>query len=72
VQRLTSSLAVVLPGEELATIYGRELAALERRGESISAMDLLIAATALAEGAPLVTRNRRHFERVRGLEILDY
>lgn len=67
-----SSLALALPGEEVARQYGRLLAELERRGQLISTMDLLIAATALAEGAPLVTGNRRHFERIHGLEILDY
>jgi predicted nucleic acid-binding protein len=35
-------------------------------------MDLLIAATALADGVPLVTRNVRHFERIPDLRLLEY
>jgi predicted nucleic acid-binding protein len=35
-------------------------------------MDLLIAGTALVEGAPLVTRNPSHFERVPDLRVLEY
>jgi predicted nucleic acid-binding protein len=31
--------------------------------------DILIAATALANDLPLLTRNRRHFERVPGLRF---
>jgi toxin FitB len=31
--------------------------------------DALIAATALEHGLPLMTRNRRHFDRVAGLEL---
>lgn len=48
-----------------ADLYGR----LHRRGELISDADLLIAATALRLGVPVVTENRRHFTRVPGLEI---
>jgi predicted nucleic acid-binding protein len=35
-------------------------------------MDLLIATTCLYHEAPLLTRNRRHFERVPGLRLLAY
>jgi len=38
-------------------------------GQLIDDMDLLIAATALEQGCILVTRNRRHFERVPTLLI---
>ncbi len=33
---------------------------------------LWIAATALAHGVPLVTRNERHFRRVPELEVIGY
>jgi len=69
---LLAPLELVLPESNLAPIYGRLLAELERRGETISSMDLLIAATALADGAPLVTRNRRLFERIADLEVISY
>ena len=47
--------------------FARVRAALRRQGQRISDMDLLIAATALDADLILVTRNRRHFERVPGL-----
>jgi predicted nucleic acid-binding protein len=35
-------------------------------------MDLLIAAAAVVDGAPLVTGDRRHFERIPDLKLSDY
>lgn len=46
--------------------------ALERRGEGIGPLDTLIAATALANNATLVTRNVREFGRVQGLKLADW
>jgi len=45
---------------------------LGRRGETIGPMDTLIAATALAHDATLVTRNEREFGRVQGLKIVNW
>ncbi|MDO8563046.1 MAG: type II toxin-antitoxin system VapC family toxin [Candidatus Limnocylindria bacterium] len=42
-----------------------------RRGSRMRTPDALIAATALEHGLALVTRNRRDFERVNGLRVLD-
>lgn len=46
--------------------------ALERRGEGIGPMETVIAATALAHNATLVTRNVREFGRVPGLQVVDW
>jgi tRNA(fMet)-specific endonuclease VapC len=46
--------------------------ALERRGEGIGPLDTLIAATAIASNATMVTRNVREFARVRGLKLADW
>lgn len=47
-------------------------AALRRAGQAIEAEDGMIAATALVHGLAVVTGNRRHFERVPGLRVLDW
>ena len=47
-----------------------ELAGATRRGTGVAMPDALIAATALAHRIPLMTRNRRHFDRVAGLQIV--
>jgi tRNA(fMet)-specific endonuclease VapC len=46
--------------------------ALERAGQPIGGMDLLIAAHALAEDAVLVTNNAREFMRVPGLAVEEW
>lgn len=78
-QRLTSkveellTLVPVLPLKDDVDIrYGRLRADLERRGTPIGANDMLIAAHALAIGATLVTDNVREFERVDGLDIVNW
>ena len=45
-------------------------AGLTRRDTGIATPDALIAATALMHGIPLMTRNRRHFDRVAGLRVV--
>jgi predicted nucleic acid-binding protein len=47
-----------------------ELAVLTRRRTGIATPDALIAATALVHSIPLMTRNRRHFDRVAELRIV--
>ena len=45
---------------------------LRKAGVAIGPMDNLIAATALANGATLVTHNTKEFRRVRGLDLADW
>ncbi|MFZ0091858.1 MAG: PIN domain-containing protein [Solirubrobacteraceae bacterium] len=47
-----------------------ELAGVTRRETGIATPDALIAATALMHRIPLMTRNRRHFQPVSGLQVL--
>jgi tRNA(fMet)-specific endonuclease VapC len=58
--------------ELAADTYAIIRVALERAGMSIGPNDLLIAATALANGFTLVTHNTREFGRVAGLVLEDW
>lgn len=61
---------LVLPyNRELAALWGHLRAELEAKGTPTGTNDLWIAATALSYGLPLITNNRRHFERVPGLQL---
>lgn len=52
-----------------ARVHARIGAGLARRGITLGAHDLMIAATAVARGLLLITRDRRGFKRVPGLSL---
>lgn len=54
---------------EAAHRYAQIRAALEKTGQIVGSMDLLIAAHALAEDSVVVTSNAREFHRVPGLAV---
>jgi predicted nucleic acid-binding protein len=54
---------------ESAEIHARVWAQLASSGQMIGQHDLIIAATALANGYAVLTENVREFERVPGLEV---
>ena len=57
--------------EPVARVHAAVWADLSRRGEAVGAHDLWIAATALAHGFGVATRNERDFGRVPGLRVLS-
>jgi tRNA(fMet)-specific endonuclease VapC len=62
----------ILPWDsDTAAVYARERAKVERTGQSLGAMDMLIAAQAVAEEMVLVTRGRG-FGRFAGLRLEDW
>ncbi len=72
IERICEAMTLRHTDDGLAPAYGRILAILQKSGRSIGLMDLLIAAAALVDNAPLVTRNLDHFQRVPGLTLLTY
>jgi predicted nucleic acid-binding protein len=53
----------------VARIYARIWAALARRGFTVGAHDLIIAATAISLDYTVITSNGRDFEKVEGLRL---
>lgn len=66
------SLTIANFDEEAASFYGSLRAALEQQGTPIGALDTLIAAHALSLDMILVTNNVREFDRVEGLEVVNW
>ena len=62
----------VLPLDRIAAERAADVRrVLGREGQAIGMGDSLIAGIALANDLPLFTRNRKHFERVAGLRLLE-
>jgi len=57
---------------ESCPIYAKVRTTLEKKGQAIGGNDLLIAATALANEATLITGKVKEFKRVRGLKVVDW
>ena len=57
---------------DAALAYGKIRADLERTGQLIGSMDMLIAAHAVSLGAIMVTNNVQEFQRVKGLFVEDW
>jgi tRNA(fMet)-specific endonuclease VapC len=63
----------IMPFDENAVwSYGTLRADLERLGQTIGALDTMIAAHALSLDATLVTNNQREFSRVTGLRLENW
>ena len=72
VATLLDALPVMHTNDMIMRIFGDRKAELSMRGEIVEDADILIAATALAYDATLVTANSRHFLRIAGLKLEDW
>jgi tRNA(fMet)-specific endonuclease VapC len=67
------SVVNVLPfGKAEAKVSAEIRAQLEKRGTPIGPYDILIAGTALANQATLVTHNSDEFKRIKNLDVIDW
>ena len=74
--QVLDSILVALPvyafTTDTARIHAPLNADLQARGQIIGEHDLIIAATALEHGHAVLTTNRREFDRVVGLQVIDF
>lgn len=56
---------------EIAALSGRLLADKKKDAHTASAVDMLIAATAIVHGLQVATLNRKHFEKL-GVELVEF
>jgi len=59
-------------GKNETDVYGIIRYDLEKQGKMIGPNDLIIAATALANGARLITHNEKEFKRVKALKVENW
>lgn len=55
-----------------AILAGKIEADLIKSGNIIEPEDIMIAATCISKNETLITRNKKHFERIKGLKIQSY
>ena len=72
VQALCNLMPIIPWNEDAASAYAKLRVELETAGIPIGNMDMLIAASAVAEGATLVTNNVEHFSKVASLKIENW
>ena len=72
VRGFLSALPILGLDEVSVGIFAETKALLERQGQRLADADLFIGAIAIAHGAPVVTGNRRHYERIPGIAIEDW
>ena len=72
IDALLGALDIAYPDTRFAEKYAQILHHLRRRSRTVATMDLLIGVSALVERAKLVTKNRKHFEMIPGLDIVAY
>lgn len=70
-EAILSVLPIVPYTEQTAYEHARLWAELESSGKMIGFYDVIVAATALERGSGVVTFNKRHFEQVKGLLVVE-
>ncbi len=70
VEHILAGLEAIPITEPVARVHADIWSDLTGRGEPIGAHDLWIAATALAHGLGVATRNSTHFNRIAGLRVV--
>lgn len=65
-------LAIADFDEKAAKVYGGIRSMLEKTGNPIGSMDMLIGAHALSLNATLVTNNIKEFKRIKGLRVINW
>ncbi|MBI5036788.1 type II toxin-antitoxin system VapC family toxin [Candidatus Micrarchaeota archaeon] len=69
VNDLLGNLGVLPVSVASAACFGETASGLKKSGKTVEDFDVLIASIVLKHGETLVTRNTKHFERIKGLKL---
>jgi tRNA(fMet)-specific endonuclease VapC len=70
-EAVLAPLPIIPYTEQTAREHARIWAELESAGNMISSYDVIVAATALERGGEVATFNKRHFDCVPGLKVIE-
>ena len=71
-RKFTSPLEIEAFDQPAAAIYGKIRALLEKKGQTIGSLDMMIAAHAVTLDVTLITNNQTEFKRVPGLKTANW
>lgn len=71
-QKMFAPITILPFNQRDAEYHGEIRTQLERKGQLIGALDLLIAAHALSRDLTVVTNNTNHFSRVANLKVVNW
>lgn len=71
-KKIKENLEIISIDEEIAEKAGEITAELKQKGNPIDINDVYIAATARTVGEPVLTSNTKHFERIEGVNVLNW
>jgi tRNA(fMet)-specific endonuclease VapC len=69
VQKLTDNFSILPFTEDVAKQAAIIYHQLKKKNQLIEFRDIFIAATCIVNNIPLVTANRKHFDRIEGLQL---
>ena len=72
IERMLGPMRSLAFDDRAAEVYGEIAAHLERHGNPIQVPDAMIAAIALCHDLTVVTRNVKHFRRVKGVRVVAW
>ena len=72
IDKVLNSITVLDLNRESARRAGKIEADLENRGEIIDIEDIMIGAIAIENDEKILTRNKKHFENIKGLKLLEW
>ena len=68
---LLKGISTLNVNEGIAKVFGKQRGKLRKEGKLINDFDLLITSTAIHHNLTVLTNNRKHFERIEGLNIIS-
>lgn len=69
--RFLAGVVVLDVNKDVARVFGQLRAELRRQGLTVADFDLLIGSTAFYHDLLLLTNNRRHYEKIPGLQLAE-
>jgi tRNA(fMet)-specific endonuclease VapC len=71
-EELLTPLEILSYDQKAAKVYGDIRFQLEKHGQLIGPLDMLIAAQAMSQNLVLITNNDKEFERIKKLEVENW